>query len=319
MDEMKINIQEAKELLLQGKVIAIPTETVYGLAAFSENAAAVQSIFTLKGRPSHNPLILHIGNPEECLRYAASQPMGLEALMSAFWPGPLTVVVPVKQQLILPAVRANLPTAAFRMPKQKQTLELLQELSPLVAPSANLSGSPSATKPEHVEHDFGTDFPVLDGDACQHGVESTIVIFQNGFWQIARLGALSQECLAETLGYLPIFAEPNRENSETPVCPGQLLAHYAPKAHLVLSDNLYTECPKQLPNVVGFANRSYPGAERIFLLAETEEAEIAAHRLYHVLRQLDQEHIKEAWVDVRFPDTGLWKTVKERLFRAANQ
>lgn len=316
MGEMKINIQEAKKLLLQGKVVAIPTETVYGLAAFSENADAVQRIFTLKGRPSHNPLILHIGNPEECLRYAASQPMGLEALMSAFWPGPLTIVVPIKQQLILPAVRANLATAAFRMPKQNQTLELLQELSPLVAPSANLSGSPSATKPEHVEHDFGPDFPVLDGASCQHGVESTIVIFQNGIWQVARLGALSQESLAETLGYLPTLTVANRD---APVCPGQLLAHYAPKARLVLSDSLFAECPKQLPNVVGFANRSYAGAERIFFLAETEEAELAAHRLYHVLRQLDQENVKEAWVDMRFPDTGLWKTVKERLFRAANQ
>lgn len=316
MSQMKINIEQAKELLQQGKVVAIPTETVYGLAAYSENPEAVKNIFAIKGRPSHNPLILHVGNPEECLRYAASQPMGLEALMSAFWPGPLTIVVPVKQQLVLPAVRANLATAAFRMPKQSQTLELLQQISPLVAPSANLSGSPSATKPEHVEHDFGTDFPVLDGGACQHGVESTIVISHNGMWQVARLGALTQECLAETLGYLPAIAVANRD---APVCPGQLLAHYAPKARLVLSDSLFAECPKQLPVVIGFANRSYPGAERIFLLAETEDAELAAHRLYHVLRQLDQENIKEAWVDMRFSDTGLWKTVKERLFRAANQ
>ena len=87
----------------------------------------------------------------------------------------------------------------------------------------------------------------------------------------------------------------------------------------MLSDSLFAECPKQLPVVVGFANRLYPGAERIFLIAETEDAELAAHRLYHVLRQLDQENIKEAWVDMRFADTGLWMTVKERLFRAANQ
>lgn len=316
MGSMKINIDEAKALLEHGKVVAIPTETVYGLAAHSENLEAVATIFALKGRPLHNPLILHIGSPDECFRYAASKPGGLESLISAFWPGPLTVVVPIKEQLILPAVRANLPTAAFRMPNESHTLELLQRISPLVAPSANISGSPSATKREHVEHDFGSDFPVLDGGTCQHGVESTIVILKDDLWQVARLGAISQESLAETLGYVPKLSAVNRD---APVCPGQLLAHYAPKARLVLSDRLFAECPNKLPVVVGFSNRQYPGAVRIFELAQTEDASMAAHRLYHVLRQLDQEHIKEAWVDMRFADTGLWKTVKERLHRAANQ
>lgn len=313
---MKINIQEAKELLQSGKVVAIPTETVYGLAASATNPEAVASIFSLKGRPSHNPLILHIGNPDECLRYASSKPRGLEALMLAFWPGPLTIVIPVKQELILPAVRANLATAAFRVPKQSQTLELLQQISPLVAPSANLSGSPSATKPEHVEHDFGASFPVLDGAACEHGVESTIVIFDEDRWQVARLGALSQETLASVLGYLPPLAAVNRK---APVCPGQLLAHYAPKARLVLSDTTFTDCPKRLDTVIGFGDRSYPGAARVFILADTSNASMAANRLYHVLRELDRQNIHEAWVDMQFPDTGLWKTVKERLSRAANQ
>ncbi len=313
---MKINLEKAKELLIQGGVVAIPTETVYGLAAIANNEQAVQQIFSLKGRPAHNPLILHIGNPEECLQYVASKPKGLESLISAFWPGPLTVVVPVKQKAILPAVRANLPSAAFRMPKQSQTLQLLQHVSPLVAPSANLSGSPSATKLEHVEHDFGVDFPVLDGGMCQHGVESTIVIAHQDMWQVARLGAVSQEQLAETLGYLPLLC---KANSDTPVCPGQLLAHYAPKAHLVLSDVPFVDCPKKLSVVVGFANRHYPGAERIFSLTETEDATVAAHRLYHVLRQLDVENIQAAWVDMQFPVDGLWKTVSERLSRAANQ
>jgi L-threonylcarbamoyladenylate synthase len=313
---MKINIQKAKELLLDGKVVAIPTETVYGLAASAANPKAVASIFSLKGRPSHNPLILHVGSPDECLRYASVKPKGLEALLLAFWPGPLTVVIPVKQELILPAVRANLATAAFRMPKQSQTLELLQQISPLVAPSANLSGSPSATKPEHIEHDFGNTFPVLDGGACEHGVESTIVIFDEGVWQVARLGALSQETLAGTLGYLPPLAAINRD---APVCPGQLLAHYAPKARLVLSDTTFAECPKQLDTVIGFGDRSYPGAKRIFILAQTMNPAEAAHRLYDVLRELDRQNIDEAWVDMQFPDSGLWKTVKERLSRAANQ
>ncbi len=313
---MKITIQKAKELLEQRQLVAIPTETVYGLAASAVYPDAVHKIFQLKGRPSHNPLILHIGHHEECLSFASSIPSGLESLMSAFWPGPLTIVVPIIQERILPAVRANLATAAFRMPNHPQTLELLQNISPLVAPSANLSGSPSSTKPAHVENDFGADFPVLEGEACQHGVESTIVVFQHNTWQIARLGALSQEHLAEVLGYLPKIAD---VKNDTPLCPGQLLAHYAPKARLVLSDAPYEFCSKQLSFVVGFSNRSYQDAARVFLLGSTDDASLVANRLYDVLRQLDVENIKAAWVDMNFADFGLWKTIKERFRRAANQ
>lgn len=309
---MLLDLQKAKDLLKSGSVVAIPTETVYGLAALADNEKAVQSIFTLKGRPSHNPLILHIGDHEQCLQYASSKPKGLESLMSAFWPGPLTLVVPVHQSLVLPSVRANLPTAAFRMPNHPLTLELLKNCSPLVAPSANLSGSPSATKPEHVENDFGKNFPILDGGPCEHGVESTILISHQDSWQIARLGALSQEALAQVLGYLPSLAT---ANNDAPICPGQLLAHYAPKARLTLS----TKRPHQKEVVLGFTNRTYEHATKLFLLGNLENPETIAHKLYHTLRQLDLEGIPNAWVDIDFADRGLLKTIKERLIRAANQ
>ncbi len=306
---MKINIKEAKSLLLSGEVVAIPTETVYGLAALATNGDAVEKIFKLKGRPSHNPLILHVRSADECLHYVASIPDGLEALMSAFWPGPLTLVLPIKEELILPAVRANLQTAAFRMPKHELALQLLQEVSPLVAPSANISGSPSSTNCEHVEHDFGKDFPVLDGASAQHGVESTILVFRDSLWHVARLGAISQEELASHLGYVPALVV---ATSHTPICPGQLLAHYAPKAELHLVGPIHEV-------VIGFGSRHYPGAKRLFLLSDTLDAEESAHRLYTILRRLDQENIPEAWVDMDFPDHGLWKTVRERLTRAASR
>ncbi len=309
---MKINIKEAKSLLLSGKVVAIPTETVYGLAALATNLDAVRAIFALKGRPSHNPLILHIAKPEECLHYAASIPSGLESLMAAFWPGPLTLVLPIKEELVLPEIRANLKTAAFRMPKHELALSLLNEVSPLVAPSANLSGAPSSTRREHVEADFGKGFPVLDGGRSLHGLESTILVYSNERWQIARLGAISQERLKEVLGYIPEIVE---ANAEKPICPGQLLAHYAPKARLILS----TDSQNILPAVIGFGDRLYPHAKKVFLLSEKCDANEAAHRLYTILRQLDQENIQEAWVDMQFPETGLWKTVRERLSRAASR
>ncbi len=306
---MKITLEQAIELLQKGEVVAIPTETVYGLAASSALPSAVQKIFTLKGRPSHNPLILHVGCHEEIYPYLTSRPAGLESLIARFWPGPLTVVLPIKEERILPLVRANLSTAAFRMPNHSQTVELLSHISPLVAPSANLSGSPSSTKPEHVEQDFGLQFPILDGQACVHGVESTIIIYRDNIWQIARLGALSQEEIAAAIGYLPPLSE---QISDSIVCPGQLLAHYAPKARLHLS----APCGAS-PYVVGFKGRDYPGAKRLFLLGENEQE--AAHSLYNVLRQLDIEGVGEAWVDMDFPRHGLWKTIHERLSRAASR
>ncbi len=299
---MKINSKKAKELLCAGGVVAIPTETVYGLAARVDSPSAIEKIFTLKGRPANNPLIVHIGSKAEI---KATMP-GLDALMSAFWPGPMTVVLPVEENSILPVVRANLPTCAFRMPNHPVTLDLLQETGPLVAPSANLSGSPSATKPEHVEKDFGIDFPVLDGGSCHHGVESTILICNEGIWQLGRLGAISQEKIAEVLGYSPEFV-----TKKGIICPGQLLSHYAPKAKLYLEEH-----PCQA--VIGFSNRSYSKGCKLFSLSHSEDPIEAARNLYDTLRELDNEGIQEAWIDMDFPSTGLWKTIRERLHKAAS-
>lgn len=141
---MIVDAEQAKELLLASKVVAIPTETVYGLAARFDSFDAVSQIFALKGRPASNPLIVHVGSQDVCLSFAASKLPGLDRLISAFWPGPLTVVLPIKEERILPVVRANLATCAFRMPNHHVTLELLQHIPPLVAPSANKSGSPLA-------------------------------------------------------------------------------------------------------------------------------------------------------------------------------
>ena len=166
-------------------------------------------------------------------------------------------------------------------------------------PSANLSGKPSGTTPGHVEEDFGCQFPVLDGGACERGIESTVIRF-SGRWEIIRQGCLSGEMLSEVIGYLPLISK----KSEKPVCPGQMYKHYAPNAKLHLTGHF-----EQDRVIVGYNGRSYPNSKRVFLLGE-EPMQIMQN-LYGVLRDLDREGIVEAFVDINIPENGLWSTIKK--------
>lgn len=318
---MRISEEQAAERLLQGEVVAIPTETVYGLAASLNHPAAIEAIFSLKGRPHHNPLIVHVAkpgpheHPMEALAEYLVQPIhALEILVEHFWPGPLTLVLPVRTETIIPLVRAHLPTAAFRMPLHSTAQHILARTGPLVAPSANRSGLPSSTCVEHVEEDFGPSFPVVDGGPCQGGVESTILIMHEGRWRIGRLGAIPPETFASLLGYVPEWGIPEGQEGVV-CCPGQLYRHYAPRATLLLGETDYGAADD--PVVLGFTDRTYIGAKRIFFLSSSDDPVGALNRLYHILRQLDQEQIPSAWIDLRIHETGLWRTLRERLIRAA--
>lgn len=327
---MRISESQAAERLVKGEVVAIPTETVYGLAASIAHPGAIEAIFSLKGRPQNNPLIVHLANQLDALFEFVKEPVeGLEALVEHFWPGPLTLVLPVHEGLISPLARAGLPTAAFRMPLHPIAQGILSHTGPLVAPSANRSGSPSSTCVEHVESDFGLLFPVVDGGSCERGVESTILIAHAGRWRIGRLGALAPETLADVLGYMPLWELPKGEAQTQVCCPGQLYRHYAPRAKLILGETDYIDYLERRghigeggrcsdsPVVLGFADRHYEGAERIFALSASDDPVGALNQLYHLLRMLDQEQIHSAWVDLRMPQTGLWRTLRERLIRAA--
>lgn len=323
-------------MLSRGHVVAIPTETVYGLAASIAHPAAIEAIFSLKGRPHFNPLIVHLAcqpdlrfHPMESLSAYIEQPLeGLEQLVQHFWPGPLTLVLPVgTSSMISPLARANLPTAAFRMPLHPIAQRILSQTGPLVAPSANRSGTPSSTCVEHVEADFGPLFPVVDGGRCQSGVESTILMRHEGRWRIGRLGAIAPETFAPLLGYVPEWsaltgkagvAEAGEAGEAGAIgeirCPGQLYRHYAPCAKLILGETEYDECH---PVVLGFTDRDYIGAKRIFCLSSSDDPVGSLNVLYDVLRELDQQRISSAWIDLRMPETGLWRTLRERLIRAA--
>ncbi len=310
---MRISIEEASRLLKEGKVVAISTETVYGLASWLYAEKGVLEIFSLKRRPQENPLIIHVKNIEQCRLFLTVIPPDFDRLTQKFWPGALTLVLPIKPELIPSIARAGLSTAAFRMPNHHLCQAILSKVSPIVAPSANLSGKPSSTRPEHIEHDFGSQFPVVDGGIAAHGVESTILSFSEGKWHLARRGAICPEAIAHVLGYLP---QEKSVGGDKPICPGQIFAHYAPKAKLILSNEIYRESEKE-PIVLGFEDRKYPGAKRIYYFGNSASAEITANRLYDALRILDTEGVERVFVDMNFPENGLWETIKERLTKAA--
>lgn len=304
---MDISLKQAVDLLKNEQVVALATETVYGLAASAFSPKAINQIYTLKNRPQQNPLIVHVYDVQECLKYALP-PESFAQLTEVFWPGPLTCILPVKDDCILPQVRANLPTCAFRCPSHPLIREVLREISPLVAPSANISGRPSSTKKEHIENDFGKDFPVLASSNALLGIESTIIAYQQEKWCIARQGAISQQALEKHLGYLPEII-----STKTIICPGQLLKHYAPKAKLQLSTN----ASQASGYVVGYSDRLYPQAKKVFLLGKSSDPDAISMNLYDMLRALDAHQIPNAFVDMDIPRTDKYITIIERLERAA--
>ncbi len=306
---MHIDISTAISLLKEGEVIGIPTETVYGLAAGLHQEKAIEKIFQLKKRPANNPLIIHTSSLEEILLLSCDVPAEAKALAEVFWPGALTIVLPCKEN-IPEKVRAGLPTAAFRIPNHPLTLNLLKAVGPVVAPSANLSGRPSATSPEHVEDDFGADFPVLNGGVCMRGLESTILGYHAGRWEVYRLGAIPAEAFFDVLGYIPGILKLRK--GENPLCPGQLYRHYAPKARLALSKD-FVPCEV----IIGYSDRAYPEDYKVFYLGRSDNPLEVSQTLYGILRKLDQLKIDSAWVDMRIPTGGIWSTIIERLQKAA--
>ena len=218
-------ITAAMELLRSGQIVAIPTETVYGLAADASNADAVAKIYAAKGRPDFNPLIVHVADPSAAENLAEFSPMAHQ-LAQAFWPGPLTLVLPLRPDAdIAGAVTAGLPTIALRCPAHPVMQALLKKTGlNIAAPSANKSGGISPTRAEHVLAGLGGAVPmILDGGPCSAGLESTIVAVRDNGWQILRPGPVTAADIERVLGTSPL--KPSGDNIEA---PGQLASHYAP-------------------------------------------------------------------------------------------
>lgn len=310
---MIISLENAISLLSAGHVVALPTETVYGLAAAISHPGAIHKIYALKGRPSNNPLIVHLATPEQLNAYVRELPPMTDALIEHFWPGPLSIVLPAKD--VPPEATGGLTTAAFRIPDFPLTRKIIEKTGPLVMPSANLSGKPSGTSLKDLEEDFGQEFPMVDGGLRPGGIESTVIHYLEGRWHIIRRGTISAEQLAEVLGEEPPFLT---TTSDKPTCPGQLYRHYAPHAKLQLIEDFEKEAKEVSGVVLGFSDRSYPHAKQVISLGPLSDPYAVAQNLYYSLRECDRQRLQEVWVDFDIPRGGLWETLRERIIKAAS-
>lgn len=226
-------LEEAVHQLTNDKCVALPTETVYGLAASIESPHAVHHVFELKGRPNDNPLIVHVADVEMAKGVGVLSPLALD-LAKEFWPGPLTMVLP-KNERISNVITAGLPTVAVRCPKHPVFLTVLQSTGPLVAPSANVSGRPSPSRAQHVLDDFAqTNVLIVDGGECQLGLESTIVKVEKDCLTILRPGSIRREELqriAPVVDHIPT-------DQSVALAPGMKYRHYAPNATVILVEQL---------------------------------------------------------------------------------
>lgn len=311
---MKLSIEEAAQSILKGEVVAVPTETVYGLAASIRRRKAIEKIFSLKGRPVDNPLIVHVSTYVQLKRLTKSIPSTFQKIKS-FWPGPLTVVLPANKRAVPKIVRAGLDTVAIRMPDHFLLYKLIMKTGPLAAPSANLSGRPSPTKVRHIYQDLGMDFPVLKGGPCLHGVESTVIrLLDDGSWQHLRPGMISKEQLIQALG-----CEPDQDFAqEKPRSPGSKYRHYAPKAKLIFCEKSgdikkFSQKPR-VDGVLGFDTTRTPLP--VISLGGRNHFKDNLKRLYESLRDLDEAGYQKVLVDGVFERQGLGRTLYERLKKA---
>ena len=312
------DIQKAIDLLTNDELVAIPTETVYGLAGNIFSETAIQKIFDTKKRPSFNPLIVHIPNVDYLPNVVKSIPEKAKVLANHFWPGSMTLVLP-KSEKIPNTITAGKNTVAVRVPNHPVTLDLLQLLKfPLAAPSANPFNSISPTKPEHVENYFKNDIQmILDGGVCKSGLESTIIGFENDEPVIYRLGALAIEDIEAVIGKVSL----KNKKEENPDAPGMLAKHYAPKTKTLFTDDvlqtIQNESGKKI-GVLSFSN-SYKNDTVLteIILSKDKNISEAASKLYNAMHELDAQNLDVIIIE-KMPEIGLGVSMNDRLQRASS-
>jgi len=316
MAEIGKDIFKAKALLEQGELVAIPTETVYGLAGNALDSNAVLKIFKVKDRPQFDPLIVHVANLQHAKELVEFLPEKAEKLATKFWPGPLTLLLK-KKSIIPDLVTSGMDTVGIRNPDHPLTQSLLQALSfPLAAPSANPFGYVSPTRPEHVNEQLGHKIKyILNGGECRVGIESTIVGFENDIPTVFRLGGLTLEEIEKVIGKVAV----QLNSSSNPKAPGQLKSHYAPRKKVawgVLSE-LITQNPNSKVGILAFRNKA-AGIDQAnqIALSNTGNLEEAAQHLFASLRELDKKDVDIILAEA-LPDIGLGKAINDRLRRAA--
>lgn len=326
-DKCYPQIVEAAQLLKQNEVIAFPTETVYGLGGNALSDRAVAKIFEAKGRPADNPLIVHVASRPHVEKLVTTISKQADQLMNAFWPGPLTIVLPGGES-VASNVTAGLDTVAIRMPDHPVALALLKAANlPLAAPSANLSGKPSPTSAQHVIHDLdGRIAGVVDGGSTGVGLESTVVDCSGDVVTILRPGGVTKEQLEEVVGEVKIDPALS-DDGHQPKSPGVKYKHYAPTAPVTLVDGSYSFIQQIVDKrraeglKVGVLtteeSKELLNADVVIPCGSKEELITVANRLYDVLRKFDESNVDEIYSEV-FTHEGVGAAVMNRLTKAAN-
>jgi len=314
-------VQRAAQRLADGELVAFPTETVYGLGARADSDRAVARIFEAKGRPPDHPLIVHVRDVQDVAHFAAQVPVVARRLMQAFWPGPLTLIL-ARAPGVAQAAAGGHDSIGLRCPYHPVARSLLERARELgvpgvAAPSANRFGRVSPTRAEHVSDEFGEALWVLDGGACDVGIESSIVDCSRGQPVWLRPGILTREAIQSAAGVAVVDAD-----AAAPRAPGTLAAHYAPRARVRLMPPAMLHTALQLLGESGvklavYSRGSAPGVSGALRhVRMPSQPQQVAHELFSVLRDLDAEGVQLIWVEEP-PADPEWEGVRDRLLRAA--
>lgn len=322
MSDRSSEIRRAVELLREGRLVALPTETVYGLGADATNPDAVASIFAAKGRPSTNPLIVHVADVETAKRYTTHWSDAAQTLAAAYWPGPLTLVLP-KTPDIADIVTAGLGTVGLRAPNHPLTLGLLRAFDgPVAAPSANRSNRVSPTTAQHVRDELGDAVDlILDGGPCDVGIESTVLDLSTDVPRILRPGAITREQIESLIGGVEVAKDRVTEVTLSAASPGQHAVHYAPRTPAFRFDTpqrglIPLDAPDGRRNgLVAIGSATDQVVTWNHVVAMPREPQLYARHLYEVLRELDALNLANLYIEMP-PDTPEWTAVRDRLSRA---
>lgn len=307
---MQVNLDEAIARLQNGEVVAIPTETVYGLAADASNDAALRQVYAIKQRPADNPLIVHIADASQVYDWAAEFSPLAQKLASAFWPGPFTLVLPAKPH-VSNILRGNNPTVALRVPNHALTLQLLKQSGlALAAPSANKFTQLSPTTAAHVAASLGDAVAVLDGGACEVGIESTIVAVEGENWQLLRLGMLPEANIQAVAGV------PATKAAQAIKAPGQHALHYSPRTPIQLFSSRADLISHANAGTAALLLGSGALPNCIYFELNNNATDVA-QKLYDTLHQMDALRAEKLLIEAP-PNATEWLAILDRLTRAAH-
>jgi L-threonylcarbamoyladenylate synthase len=305
-------IERAVQLLREGKLVAFPTETVYGLGADATNGAAIERIFAAKGRPSTNPLICHVADETMARRYASDWPAHASEVIRRFWPGPVTIVVRKTSEIPAQAT-AGRDTVGLRAPNHPLTLELIRTFGkPIAGPSANRSNHISPTTAQHVREELGDRVDlILDGGPCGVGIESTVVDLTGDVPTILRPGGVSREQLIDAIGPVELISQ-TIDPAQAAASPGQHAKHYAPRSPA------YRITPQEATNADPSRGRYMllsPSGTSPWITPMPRDPQQYAQMFYGTLRELDSTHPQAIFIELP-PPTPEWTAVRDRILRA---